>query len=205
MTAILKSVLDWMTGAHLFFLNGPYLEFSLPSWFYLVQSATLLHSSFNLLKTPVLPMDSLTLRSNPSPLLFLTEKLEGSNWKEAHQNSDPVFGPRKIHNVLFQDSKYPGPQPTKVLSFIFWVLTLHFLIVSQLNSVSFIWIYHLFYYSILLKLFCFPIFFTWTNSMLHHLHLSVIVSYLYLFHTFSLHFYHYDYITTFPIKGQAVC
>lgn len=41
--------------------------------------------------------------------------------------------------------------------------------------------------------------------MLHHLHLSVIVGYLYLFHAFLLCFYCYDYATTFPIKGQAVC
>lgn len=107
--------------------------------------------------------------------------------------------------VFFRIQNTLALNQSKFYPFIFWVLTLHFLIVSQLNSVSFTWIYHLFYHSILLKLFCSLIFFTWTNSMLHHLHLSVIVSYLYLFHTFFLCFYCYDYTTTFPIKGQAVC
>lgn len=149
-------------------------------------------------------MDSLTLRTNPSPLLLI-EKLEGSNWKEDHQNSDPVFGPRKVHNGLFQDSKYPGPQPVKVLSFHFLSSNTPF---SNCLSVKFC-IFHLNIPPLLLlnttQTVLFSIFFTWTNSMLHHLHLSVIVSYLYLFHTFLLCFYCYDYTTTFPIKGQAVC
>ena len=149
-------------------------------------------------------MDSLTLRTNPSPLLLI-EKLEGSNWKEAIKILTQFLVLEKYIMVFFRIQNTLALNQSKFYPFIFWVLTLHFLIVSQLNSVSFTWIYHLFYYSILLKLFCSLIFFTWTNSMLHHLHLSVIVSYLYLFHTFFLCFYCYDYTTTFPIKGQAVC